>query len=344
MDTKKMQDETTNLENKSPGDILAQKRKSRGMTVRDISQALHLLPIYIEALEEGNYKKIPSTAFVKGYMRSYATFLGLDADDLIARLPSEYQLERVFSKNKDTNLIASKVKVQKISFFLISLIFVVGLVGLTLYWWQLRGEDAQNTTGAYDIKIEDNQEGANVLSPVEDPSKKDVQEISENSGEEQNSEQANIELDSNPSKDDSSLENQEDQTNQAPAVNSQSQAPVTNLQNQAEVKSKPKPAPSAKTLAKLANPGNLDLKALSALNNGTFILTFVDECWLQARDANGVELISTTANAGDLIKVEGKKPIRLILGKGRSARAHYKGQVFDLNPYTGETVARLTIR
>lgn len=314
------------IDSVNPGEILALTRKSKGLSIRDISEALHLLPLYVESLEKGNYKKIPSTAFVKGYLRSYATYLNLDANDLIARLPSEYQLERVFAKTPKSENDGT-AKIQKAIFLLISFIFVIGLLGLTFYWWQLRGEDKQNASGAYDVKIEEPQETVNVLTPVEDPSQIVEEEVElQISGEEL--------ADVAPTIDDSDSSLQE----------VEAQAPVTNSQAQIKPKPKPKPKPSARALAKLANPGNLDLKALSNLNNGTFVLTFVGECWLQARDADGLELISTTANAGDLIKIEGKKPIRLILGKGRNARAHYKNAVFDLERFTGEEVARLTIR
>lgn len=327
-----------NLE-KTPGEILEQTRKSKGLTIRDISEQLHLLPLYVESLENGNYKKIPSTAFVKGYMRSYATFLGLDANDLIARLPSEYQLERVFSKNTDSANNGS-AKLQKISFILISLIFILGLLGLTLYWWQLRGEDDKKPNGAYDAKVEQIQEKTQVLEPTQEPVLEQETLETQTNQAEQNLDTENTEDQTVASSDQQNSEGQtqavqeEQQTQEAPAV----------AKTQIEAEPAPKPKPSFKTLAKLANPGNLDLNALSGLNGGTFVLTFVGECWLQAKDADGNELISTTAKAGDLIKIEGKKPIKLILGKGANARANYKNAEFDLKPFTGESVARLTIR
>lgn len=309
----------------APGEILALTRKSKGLTIKDISEALHLLPLYVESLEAGNYKKIPSAAFVKGYMRSYATYLNLDADDLIARLPSEYQLERVFAKDSSSDSSKGVAKIQKVAFLLISFGFIIGLLGLTIYWWQLRGENTQNTSGAYDVKIEETQDKADVLIPIKDPNQ---------IAEEEPEQQATVEELADVSVTDelgSSLQEVEPET----------QVPV---EIQKPQEAKPKPKTSARALAKLANPENIDLNALSALDGGTFVLTFVGECWLQARDADGAELISTTANAGELIKIAGKKPIKLILGKGRNARAHYKNAPFDLERYTGEEVARLTIR
>lgn len=41
---------------------------------------------YIEALENGNYDGIPAPVFVRGFLRSYAVYLGLDPEPLIAEL------------------------------------------------------------------------------------------------------------------------------------------------------------------------------------------------------------------------------------------------------------------
>ncbi len=67
-----------------PGEQLATARESRGMTVGEIAQQLKLSPWQVEALESGDYRRLPSTVFVRGFMRNYARLVKLDPATLLA--------------------------------------------------------------------------------------------------------------------------------------------------------------------------------------------------------------------------------------------------------------------
>lgn len=67
----------------SAGARLRQVREMRGESINEVSQALKLAPRQVEALESGRYEALPGLAFVRGFMRNYARYLGLDPAPLL---------------------------------------------------------------------------------------------------------------------------------------------------------------------------------------------------------------------------------------------------------------------
>ena len=65
------------------GDILRQEREKQNLTVKDVEQETSIRALYIEAIENGDYKSLPGDVYAKGFIRNYAGFLKLDADALL---------------------------------------------------------------------------------------------------------------------------------------------------------------------------------------------------------------------------------------------------------------------
>ncbi len=60
------------------GDILRAEREKQNMTVKDIEKATSIRAIYIQAIEDGKYDVLPGEVYLKGFVRNYASFLGLN--------------------------------------------------------------------------------------------------------------------------------------------------------------------------------------------------------------------------------------------------------------------------
>lgn len=70
----------------TPGAFLASERQRQGLSVGDIAAKLRMGILQVEALERGNYGKLPTGTFLRGFVRSYAKLLGLDQSDVIRLL------------------------------------------------------------------------------------------------------------------------------------------------------------------------------------------------------------------------------------------------------------------
>jgi transcriptional regulator with XRE-family HTH domain len=67
------------------GHILREARETKGLTLEEAQEETRINPKYLAALENGEYDKLPTPVHVRGYLRNYARFLGLDPEPLLER-------------------------------------------------------------------------------------------------------------------------------------------------------------------------------------------------------------------------------------------------------------------
>ena len=70
------------------GETLAAKRGERGLTIDQVAASTRVRREHLRALEAEDFAHFSAPVYAKGYLRTYATYLGLDADDLIRRMPA----------------------------------------------------------------------------------------------------------------------------------------------------------------------------------------------------------------------------------------------------------------
>ena len=71
------------------GDILRLERERQKLSVKDIEQGTSIRTLYIEAIENGEYDKLPGAVYTKGFIRNYGNFLNLDGDSLSRQFSEE---------------------------------------------------------------------------------------------------------------------------------------------------------------------------------------------------------------------------------------------------------------
>jgi cytoskeleton protein RodZ len=69
----------------TPGNLLQQERKRRGLSVQQAAEALHLDAWIIEAIETNRFTALGAPVYAKGYLRKYAVMLGLAPEVIVAR-------------------------------------------------------------------------------------------------------------------------------------------------------------------------------------------------------------------------------------------------------------------
>ncbi|MCL2336973.1 MAG: helix-turn-helix domain-containing protein, partial [Firmicutes bacterium] len=65
------------------GEKLRTARKEKGLTLTEVETETKNRQKYILALEHEEFDVLPGKVYVKGFMRTYARFLGLDGDALV---------------------------------------------------------------------------------------------------------------------------------------------------------------------------------------------------------------------------------------------------------------------
>ena len=69
------------------GETLRSARQTKGITIEDAERVTRIPKKYLEALEVENYSILPAPVYARGFLRSYAGYLGLDAQDLLPFFP-----------------------------------------------------------------------------------------------------------------------------------------------------------------------------------------------------------------------------------------------------------------
>jgi cytoskeletal protein RodZ len=65
------------------GRTLRRAREENGLDLQQVSQVLRIRYFYLDAIEKGNFDRLPGPAYAAGFIRTYADFLGLDPDSVI---------------------------------------------------------------------------------------------------------------------------------------------------------------------------------------------------------------------------------------------------------------------
>jgi cytoskeleton protein RodZ len=73
------------------GKLLSQIRESRSLSLEQAARATHIRVRYLQALESGDFDALPSQVQFKGFLRAYAEYLGLDAQQVLAATQQQDQ-------------------------------------------------------------------------------------------------------------------------------------------------------------------------------------------------------------------------------------------------------------
>jgi cytoskeleton protein RodZ len=71
------------------GRLLSDARAAKGATLAEVEAGTRIRQKYIEALENGSYAELPQGAVARGFLRTYATYLGLDPDEVLRLYAAE---------------------------------------------------------------------------------------------------------------------------------------------------------------------------------------------------------------------------------------------------------------
>ncbi len=66
------------------GEILRQAREDKGLSLAQVEEAIKIRCTYLQALEEGDFERLPAPVYLRGFLKNYAQFLGLDVEQMLS--------------------------------------------------------------------------------------------------------------------------------------------------------------------------------------------------------------------------------------------------------------------
>jgi len=301
---------------------LKRAREKLGLGIDDIARAQHLRPAIIQAIENSEHTRIDSELFLKGYVRAYASQVGLAPDSLISDLDRELEPLRIErEKQQEANPLVDierrrrqKRRIAKILVWLVA----IALAGVLAYRFVLQDEttpataEPQAQPSEAQPEARPNQADAASGSDVavrESPgaASEPAEEIPVAPESGSLAGEAGIQESSEPL----AREIQDAEPASQPAV----EQPIA-------VVEEPEPL--------VENPD----EPVVVSDTARLQMTFTADCWVQVSDADGNRLVASLQRQGDRIDVSGDAPLRVVIGAVDAVGSvRFQGEPVDLGDF-----------
>lgn len=305
------------LEQTSPGPALAAAREAANLTVREVSDALNLSITVVEALESGNQERLPGPVFTKGYVRAYARYLDLDPEPLVADMDTSEQA------SEPTPSPQGRVGA---SIVLPPAAWVAGgvLLFLLLVWllWPA-GEDPD----AVQAPMSEASGQASFSTPGDDSNAATGIGVSRRAGEvDVGTATVAVSAEIPPSASESSAVLGETPQNGLAASSGNEAAAL-----------------DADPGDSLGSAGSEIYRPLTATGTQRLALDFVEDCWVEIKDAQGDTLFADLGRPGRSFKFRGEGPFHILLGYAPGALLSFNEEPVALSPHTRNNVASVVL-
>ncbi len=320
------------------GQLLQKARLDLGMTDEDVADRLKLRVAVVRSIEAMKGEQSQITTFTRGYIRSYAKLVGLDANYLLNSNNQAYQVEPVehqlqsFSKKTSDEQLDNRVMV--LTWFIFAIV-----IGITMFWWwqnPKQGEWHSSETESAKLLTEEIITDADIKENI------DEMILTSQSVDGLSREQSKVEIE-----DLAALNVAQSETIalnvSAPKI--EADASLASIENKTNTQNQPKSEVENLTTLIGSNGQPLENKDLSEQNPYASLLTmsFVADCWVDVLDANGKRLLTGVKSAGETIELSGDMPYKLVIGAPRAVRLTFEGEAVDLSKYSPKQVARFSL-
>lgn len=78
-------------EKEGVGAFLKRAREERNIPLEDVSAVSKINVKLLAHLEAGNYDQLPNPVFVRGYLKAYANYIGIDSKEVVGRFDEQFQ-------------------------------------------------------------------------------------------------------------------------------------------------------------------------------------------------------------------------------------------------------------
>ena len=108
------------------GLYLKQVRESKKLTIDKVIEDTFIMKKFILAIEDDDFSSFPGEAYLKGFLRNYGEYLGLDTSDLISR----YERIKMSETPSPTELLIPKPKVffSRMLLIILAVVFAIAVI------------------------------------------------------------------------------------------------------------------------------------------------------------------------------------------------------------------------
>jgi len=101
---------TKKIDSMTLGERMKKIREDRRLSLVEISKNTKIQVRYLQYLEEGDYSKLPAEVYVKGFLRNYAVFMGVNEIVLLKQYDRERKIQQHINKNQEIDKTSKPIK------------------------------------------------------------------------------------------------------------------------------------------------------------------------------------------------------------------------------------------
>ena len=110
----------------SPGKLLKASRESRNLSLKEVSKSTKIREHLLKAIEEDRYEILKYPAYLKGFLKTYAKYLGLNPDDIV-RGYQKYLESMILLKEPESKRLPTVSRKKLVLWFFVICIFLTVL-------------------------------------------------------------------------------------------------------------------------------------------------------------------------------------------------------------------------
>lgn len=319
--------------------MLREAREKRGLTVAEVAGQIKFAPRQIEALEADDFKNLPEAAFLRGFVRSYAKILRLDAEILLASLPlpKAPALERPPAAADVPFPSEQSNRQQNIIWLSAATVLALMVAGFSYWHFKAPPRHAKELLKETPKELSKEQP---IEQPKEQPKEQFKEQPEATRTEAPVARLPSAKMLTEPLVLKSSTI--EPIVRATPKLRSSGAASSV---REAKTLAAKRSASAKKTASELASASSVTPSgAIDAPSE--LLLLFGDESWTEIKDRDGNILSSQINPPGSELRVQGNPPFSMLIGHAASASLFFQGKEVDLKPYINQysEVAHLKLK
>ncbi|MFK8022123.1 MAG: RodZ domain-containing protein [Pseudomonadales bacterium] len=325
----------------SVGLTLRRAREEQSKTRDDACQEINLRMDQLTALEGDQFELLPGDTFVRGYLRTYARWLKLDVDQVLAAYIGQTGAGERVSLSADLN-VRGPISRNGDHRRIIGAAIVIGLFFLG-FWFYNNSLDliAEPTVAANEIAV-DTFSGEPLDSvgtdSLENSTSGQPQSAADRQSEWQNPFTSNAETPVTPSP-----SSGEPVVAEAPAALQVSTPSETQLSgDQSVVTDSNNLTNSSAGSASSSVPFSSGITRRGS-GPDELLFHFKEDCWLEVKNNDGRKLFSASRKAGQSLLLKGAAPFYVVVGNAPAVQLTFNGDAVTVRSNNRRNLARLTL-
>ena len=320
----------------SLGSTLREARERLGMSVGEVANQIKFAPRQIEALEADDFKTMPESAFLRGFVRSYGKLLHLDSEVLFAALPTTKvaMLSAAPAPNEITFPNAQTARQQNLIWLGAALVFVVIALGFAIANLNAPVKPSKETPVETEVTLPGDMAAVAEQPVVATPAAESA---------------ITVEVVDVPAP----AKQAEAKSAKVSPINATKPVVVAQAKSATQASEQTVTAPASPTQAIIPVDTLLDTQSvakplestLTPVDRAGLRIAFDEESWAEVKDSHGKILSSQVNPGGSELRLQGQAPFTMLIGHALTARLYYKGKRVNLAPYINKysEVAHVTL-